>query len=107
MQDHWLRRWPGFRADRLNVLDLSRVNPDGDGLGVVTGSEIFLPHGGDARSAVDVGHIRHIGHIRDVGVLDVDHARLVDVGDVDLVNVGRAGGIPGVVSLARTEREPG
>jgi len=87
---------------RLDVLQLLRVDANEGCFGRFAGGEIGLADGGDAHGAVDVGHVGYV-HVVD---LDVDYSAFVDVGDVDLVDVRWACRVPGVVGFAGTEREP-
>ena len=87
---------------------LLRVDLHGHSAGRAACSEIFLFHRGDAHGAIDVGHICDVGYIHDgdVVVLYMNDFGLMNVGDVDLVDVLRAAGIPRLVGFSWTERKP-
>ena len=91
-----------------HVVELVGVYSDSCLLCGTTGGKILMAHGRDAGGAVDVGDVGDIGYVDDVhiGVLDVNAAALLHVGDVDPVNVAGTGVIPGAVALAGTEGEP-
>lgn len=102
-----------FRTgEHLDVLHLAGIDLDGSLRCRSAGSHVLPAHRRYSIRLVDVGNVINIGdvvygHVVHVVILHVDGATLLNIGDVDLVDVAGAGPIPGMVSLARTQREPG